>query len=226
MADMESQFTKFFAKLDRDLEDLSLGGEFSDASGNLMRDAGVLVLLAMAIAQSDEPGTLKAAAPALLSDGKALLAATDAAAAASAVEAMKAALESPASSTETVTWEKAVQLAPLMSKVVPSLTTEIKRLSKNEKTLLRAGNVDKVAGDTALLAIVAAGSRLCVSETSAPDQEALWKEYCDQFGALSLNVNRAAHALSDGGAFDEYGAALKELEKTCSVCHAKFCNAK
>ena len=226
MADMESQFTKFFAKLDRDLEDLTLGGEFSDASGNLMRDAGVLVLLAMAIAQSDEPGTLKAAAPALLSDGKALLAAKDAASAASAVKAMKADLESPVSSTETVAWEKAVPLAPLMSKVVPSLTTEIKRLSKNEKTLLRAGNIDKVAGDTALLAVVAAGSRLSASETGAPDQETLWKEYCDQFGALSLNVNRAAHALSDGGAFGDYEAALKELEKTCNVCHAKFSSAK
>ena len=88
MADMESQFTKFFAKLDRDLEDLSLGGDFSDASGNLMRDANVLALLAMAIAQSTESGTLKSAAPALLSDAKALLAAADADAAAAAVKAM------------------------------------------------------------------------------------------------------------------------------------------
>ncbi|MBO7726287.1 MAG: hypothetical protein J6S40_07425 [Thermoguttaceae bacterium] len=226
MADMESQFTKFFAKLDRDLEDLSLGGDFSDASGNLMRDANVLVLLAMAIAESDEPGTLKASAPSLLRDGKSLLAAADAASAAAAVKALKADVDSPAGSVAPVRWEKAAQLAPVMSKVVPSLTTEIKRLSKNEKTLLRAGNVDKVAGASALLAVVAAGSRLSVAETTAPDQDALWKEYCDKFGALSLNVNQAAHALSDGGAFDDYAAALKELEKSCSVCHAKFSNAQ
>ena len=226
MADMESQFTKFFAKLDRDLEDLSLGGDFSDASGNLMRDANVLVLLAMAIAQSTESGTLKSAAPALLSDAKAILAAADADAAAAAVKAMKADLDSSSAAAGTVVWENAVQLSPLMSKVVPSLTTEIKRLSKNEKTLLRAGNTDKVAGASALLAVVAIGSRLSVAETSAPDQEALWKEYCDRFAELSLRVNGAVHALSEGGAFDDYAAALKDLEKTCSVCHADFSNAK
>ncbi|MBR5414820.1 MAG: hypothetical protein IK105_02690 [Thermoguttaceae bacterium] len=226
MADMESQFTKFFAKLDRDLEDLSLGGDFGDASGNLMRDANVLVLLAMAIAQSDESGDLKAAAPAVLADGKALLAAGDAEAAAAAVKAIKADVASPAGSAAPVRWERAAQLAPLMGKIVPSLTSEIKRLSKNEKTLLRAGNIDKVAGAAALLAVVAEGSRLNVSETTAPDQDALWKEYCDEFAVLSLNVNRTARALSNGGAFDDYAAALKELEKTCSVCHAKFSSAK
>lgn len=226
MADMESQFTKFFAKLDRDLEDLSLGGDFGDASGNLMRDANVLVLLAMAIAQSDESGDLKAAAPAVLADAKALLAAGDAEAAAAAVKAIKADVAFPAGSAAPVRWERAAQLAPLMGKIVPSLTSEIKRLSKNEKTLLRAGNIDKVAGAAALLAVVAEGSRLNVSETTAPDQDALWKEYCDEFAVLSLNVNRTARALSNGGAFDDYAAALKELEKTCSVCHAKFSSAK
>lgn len=226
MADMESQFTKFFAKLDRDLEDLSLGGDFGDASGNLMRDANVLVLLAMAIAQSDESGDLKAAAPAVLADAKALLAAGDAEAAAAAVKAIKADVASPAGSAAPVRWEKAAQLAPLMGKIVPSLTSEIKRLSKNEKTLLRAGNIDKVAGAAALLTVVAEGSRLNVSETTAPDQDALWKEYCDEFAVLSLNVNRTARALSNGGAFDDYAAALKELEKTCNVCHAKFSSAK
>ncbi len=226
MADMEGQFTKYFSKLDRDLEDLSLGGDFQDASGNLMRDANVLVLLAMAIAQSEESGAVKPAAPALFRDGKALLAAADADAAVEAVSAMKADLESPSSSAEPVVWEKAAQLSPLMTKIVPSLTTEIKRLGKNEKTLLRAGNADKVAGAAAALAVVAAGSRMSVSETSAPDQESLWKEYCDQFCALSLAVNKAAHAVSNGGAYDDYAAALKELEETCGVCHAKFSHEK
>ena len=224
MADMESQFTKFFSKLDRDLEDLSLGGDFQDAAGNLKRDANVLVLLAMAIGQSGEPGSLKPAAALLVRDGKAILAAADSDAASAAVKAMQSDLN--ASSADPVVWENAVQLSPLMAKVVPSLTTEIKRLSKNEKTLLRAGNIDKVAGDAAALAVVAAGSRLSVSETAAPGQEALWQEYCAGFCAASLKVNQAARAMAGGGAFADYAAALKELEATCSVCHEKFSGAK
>ena len=224
MADMESQFEKFFSKLDRDLEDLSLGGDFQDASGNLMRDANVLVLLAMAIGQSDESGTIKPAAALMVRDGKAILAAADSDSAAAAVKAMQADLNG--SSADPVVWENAVQLSPLMAKVVPSLTTEIKRLSKNEKTLLRAGNIDKVAGDAAALAVVAAGSRLSVSETAAPTQGTLWKEYCADFCAASLKVNEAAHAMANGGTFADYSAALKELEGTCSVCHEKFSGAK
>ena len=224
MADMEAQFTKFFSKLDRDLEDLSLGGDFQDAAGNLMRVANVLILLAMAIGQSDEPGKMKPAAALMVRDGKAILAAADSDAAAAAVKAMQSDLNG--SSAEPVVWENAVQLSPLMAKVVPSLTTEIKRLSKNEKTLLRAGNVDKVAGDAAALAVVAAGSRLSVSETSAPGQEALWKDCCDHFCAASLKVNETARALENGGAFADYSAALKELEGTCTVCHDKFSGAK
>lgn len=222
MADMESQFTKFSAKLDRDLDDLSMGGDFDDAAGNLRRDANVLLLLAIAIGRSDESGTLKPAAPALLREAKALLEAADAKTAAEAVKAIQNIVAAPEASEGEVDWENTVQLAPLMAKVVPSLTTEIKRLSKNEKTLLRSRNAKNVAGNAAALAVVAAGSRLSVAETNAPDQEALWKECCDEFCVLSLNVNEAAHAMGNGGAFDDYTVALQELEETCNTCHEKF----
>lgn len=222
---MEGQFTKYFAKLDRDLEDLSLGGEFEDAAGNLKRDVNVLVLLAMALGQSEEGSSLKDTAG-IVHSGKQILDSADADGAAQAVKAMQSAAS--AASGKKAEWEKAAQLAPLMSKVVPSLTTEIKRLSKNEKTLLRAGNSEKVAGDAASLAVVALGSRLSAAETKAPNEEALWKEYCAQLCASSLKLNEAANALRDGGAsYADFSAALKEVEATCSgACHEKFSGAK
>ena len=223
---MESQFKKFAAKLDRDVEDLGSGDDFAEAAGSLARDVNTLLILAMAIGQSEEKGEINSA-PAIVQACKDVLAATDATGAAMATKQLQAAIAAPASGGETK-WEKAASLAPLMTKTLPSLTTEIKRLSRNQNTLTRGDNAAKVAGDAATLAVIAYGCRVNVSETNAPTEEKLWKEYCDRLCGASLKLNDSVTSLREKkGSFEDFSAALQEVEATCNTtCHEKFSATK
>lgn len=225
MADLESQFEKYSAKLDRDVEDLGVSPVFEDAAGGLHRDVNTLILLAMAIGQSEEEGQFKSAAPRIVEVGREIIAADNPADAAAGVETLKKIIAAPDSETGgEIKWEKAAHLPPLMKKALPSLTTEIKRLGRNEKTFKRGENSAKVAGNAATLAVIAVGCRPNVDETTAPDEEELWKEYCDVLYASAMKLNETAGAVRDGnGTFADFSAALKEVEATCSAtCHEKF----
>ena len=135
-------------------------------------------------------------APALLREAKALLEAADAKTAAEAVRLFRTLSPLPRHRRERLIGKIRFSRSA-DGKGRSLLTTEIKRLSKNEKTLLRSRNA-KTWPVMPRLAVVAAGSRLSVAETNALDQEALWKECCDEFCVLSLNVNEAAHAMGNG----------------------------
>ena len=111
-----------------------------------------------------------------------------------------------------------------MKNAIPAFSTEIKRLSRNEKTFLRAGNSKKVVDKSTIMFSIALGCRENVDETQAPDEEKLWREYCDRLASATLEFNEQANAVASGkGSFDEMKAAYKVVEETCnSTCHEKF----
>ena len=225
MADLEGQFEKFSAKIDRDVEDLDAIPNFTEAVGGLYRDVNMMILLAMAIGQSDEEGKWKPCAADVIQSGKSVISAKNKDDAAAAAKSLQKILADPAAAAEAdVTWEKAAHLAPLMKKALPSLTTEIKRLGRNEKTFKRGENPEKVAGSAAALAVIAVGCRPNVDETIAPEEGKLWEEYCDTLYASAMKLNEAAGAVRDGnGSFADFSAALKEVDATCTAtCHEKF----
>ncbi|MBR2585094.1 MAG: hypothetical protein IKE64_06650 [Thermoguttaceae bacterium] len=195
---------------------------FEDGVGSFYRDTNIIALLALAVGLSPEDSPYKASASAIVS------AAESASKVQSLADAKTTAADLKASFTEMsggdLAWTKVADLGPVMKKGLPNITTEIKRLGKNEKTLTRSGNLDKVIGSTATLAVIAQGCRPNVGDTLAPDEDAQWQEFCGRLYDAAMAANRAAVDLKDGsGTFDAFQAAHKEIEATCNTtCHAVF----
>jgi len=223
VADLENQITVYMEKLARDIEDLALTPNFADGSSSLYRDANTLALIALALGKSSEESGMKAATPGLIAAAQQVARSQNNDEAKAAYQAVQDALKSTGN-TDDLKWEKVAHLSPVMKKSLPSLTTEIKRLSRNEKTFLRSSNSGKVIGLSATLVAIAAGCRPNVDETLAPTEENLWNEYCSQLYEASMKLNQAAHAVVDGTApFDDFTAAFKQVDATCNTtCHEKF----
>lgn len=220
---MESALDATIAKVKRDVEDLELIPSFEDGSVGLYRDANALAAVALALGMSTEDSPAKAAAPALLKAAKAAASAKSLEEAQAAMKAVEAARTSQGA-TDALRWEKVVALRPLMKNAVPALTTEMKRLGRNEKTFLRRGNAKKVIDNATVLAAIAVACRENVDETLAPEEDELWREYCERLAAAANDFNEKANATVAGkGDFAEALAAMKTVEATCNTtCHEKF----
>ena len=224
VANLESALDATIAKLKRDVEDLELIPSFEDGSVGLYRDANALAAVALALGMSTEDSPAKAAAPALLEAAQAAASAKNLEEAQAAMKAIEAARTSKGS-TDALRWDqKVVALRPLMKNAVPALTTEMKRLGRNEKTFLRRGNAKKTIDNSTVLAALALACRENVDETLAPEEDELWREYCERLAAAATDYNEKANAAAAGqGDFAETLAALKTVEATCNAtCHEKF----
>ncbi len=221
---MESALDATIAKLKRDVEDLELIPSFEDGAVGLYRDANALAAVALALGMSTEDAPAKAAAPALVEAAKAAASAKNLEEAQAAMKAVEAARTSKGS-TDALRWnQKVVALRPLMKNAVPALTTEMKRLGRNEKTFLRRGNAKKVVDNSTVLVALALACRENVDETLAPEEDELWREYCERLAAAANDFNEKANATAAGkGDFAEALAAMKAVEATCNTtCHEKF----
>ncbi|MBP3529910.1 MAG: hypothetical protein J6K25_01830 [Thermoguttaceae bacterium] len=221
---MESALDATIAKLKRDVEDLELIPSFEDGVVGLYRDANALAAVALALGKSTEDAPAKAAAPAILEAARAAASAKNLEEAQAAMKAIEAARTSKGS-TDALRWnQKVVALRPLMKNAVPALTTEMKRLGRNEKTFLRRGNAKKVIDNSTVLVALALACRENVDETLAPEEDELWREYCERLAAAANDFNEKANATAAGkGDFAEALAAMKTVEATCNTtCHEKF----
>ena len=197
---------------------------FEDGCVGLYRDANALAAVALALGMSTENSPAKAAAPALVEAAKAAASAKNLEEAQGAMKAIEAARTSKGS-TAALRWnQKVVALRPLMKNAVPALTTEMKRLARNEKTFARRGNAKKVIDNATVLAALALACRENVDETLAPKEDELWREYCERLAAAATDYVEKANAAADGkGDFAETLDALKTVEATCNTtCHEKF----
>ncbi len=208
----------------RDVEDLELIPSFEDGSVGLYRDANALAAVALTLGTSAKNSPAKAAAPALLKAAQAAANAKNLEEAQAAMKAVEAARTSEGS-TDGLRWnQKVVALRPLMKNAVPALTTEMKRLGRNEKTFARRGNPKKVIDAATVLTAIALACRENVDETLAPEEDELWREYCERLAAAANDYNEKANASAAGkGDFAETLAAMKAVEATCNAtCHEKF----
>ncbi len=221
---MESALDATIVKVKRDVEDLELIPSFEDGVVGLYRDANALAAVALALGKSTEDAPAKAAAPAILEAARAAASAKNLEEAQAAMKAIEAARTSKGS-TDALRWnQKVVALRPLMKNAVPALTTEMKRLGRNEKTFLRRGNAKKVIDNATVLVALALACRENVDETLAPEEDELWREYCERLAAAANDFNEKANATAAGkGDFAEALAAMKTVEATCNTtCHEKF----
>ena len=183
-----------------------------------------MAAVALALGKSTEDSPAKAAAPALLEAAKVAASAKNLEEAQAAMKAVEAARTSKGS-IDALRWnQKVVALRPLMKNAVPALTTEMKRLGRNEKTFLRRGNAKKVIDNSTVLVAIALACRENVDETLAPEEDELWREYCERLAAAANDFNEKANATAAGkGDFAEALAAMKTVEATCNTtCHEKF----
>lgn len=222
MADLESQLAVYTKKLSNDLEDLQINPNFSDGVESLYRDANIYLLLTMAIAMSPDESPVKSSAEPRILAAQKLAAVTNLKEAKAAYAELLAAEK--LTGNPIVAWSKVAHLSPIMKKGLPAMSTEIKRLTRNEKTFTRPNNAEKVIGASAALAVIALGSRPNVAETLAPNEEALWQEYCDHLHAVALALNKTAHAVQEGTrSFADLTAAFHDVDATCNTtCHEKF----
>ncbi len=199
---------------------------FEDGSVGLYREANSLAVVALALGTSPDDSPLKAAAPALIQAAQKAATAQNIDEAKAALDAVVAARagKGAASAALPLEWKKVAALRPLMKNAVPAISTEIKRLARNEKTFGRAANTKKVLDNAATLVAISLGCRDSVDETLAPNESELWADYCDRLYAASLDFNDKIDAAAKGtGDFDAAKAAFKEVEATCnSTCHEKF----
>ena len=220
---LESAIDSLVELLDRDVEDLEMIPDFEDGCIGVRREANSLAVVALVLGASDVESKRKASAPSLIKVAQALSSAESADEVKAAYKALGSAKAETGDSVS-LKWKKVALLKPLMKNAIPAFSTEIKRLSRNEKTFLRAGNSKKVVDKSTIMFCIALGCRENVDETQAPDEEKLWREYCDKLASATLEFNEQANAVASGkGSFDEMKAAYKAVEETCnSTCHEKF----
>ena len=196
--------------------------DFEDGVIAVRRDANALATVALVLGSSEADSQRKGSAPGLVAAAQKLESAKSVAEVKSAYQALIAARDGKGGGK--LEWSKVASLRPLMKYALPSLSTEIKRLARNEKTFLRKANTQKVIDASTIMVAIALGARENVDETLAPEEDEVWRGYCDRLANAALEFNENATAVAAGqGSFDDMKAAYKTVEETCSsTCHEKF----
>ncbi len=220
---LESAIDSLIESLKRDVDDMEMIPDFEDGVLGVRRDANALAVVAMTLAVSDSDASAASVASGLIETSQALANAKTGEEVKIAYKALVDA-RSKTGKISKAEWKKVASLRPLMKYAIPSLSAEIKRLSRNEKTFLRASNARKVIDDSTVMVAIAMGCRENVDETLSPNDEKVWKEYCERLAATTLEFNKQANlAAAKNGNFDDLKTAFKQVEETCnSTCHEKF----
>jgi len=197
--------------------------KFEDGIVGVRRDASALAVVALVIGVTDADSSFKGVASDLIQATEQISNAKNVAEVKKGLRALKDA-SAGKGTPDNLSWTKVASLKPLMKYALPSLSTEIKRLARNEKTFLRSSNARKVIDDSTIMVAVALGCRENVDETQAPDEEKVWREYCEKLADSALEFNKlASDVAAKHGSFDDMKNSFKTVEETCSsTCHAKF----
>ncbi len=197
--------------------------DFEDGVLGVRRDANALAVVAMTIGASGYDDPICGIASDLVSVSNRLARAKNAADVKEAYKELVVA-RGKTGDPKKLKWSKVAELRPLMKNALPSITTDVKRLSRNEKTFLRGANARKVINDSTILAAIALGCRENVDETLAPEEDDVWREYCERLAAAAIEFNKQANdVVAKKGSFEEMKEAFKAVEETCSsTCHEKF----
>ena len=209
--DLEQQITYFVKRLDKQLADEADYNE--DRQINVERDASTLAVIAVVLANHDQPGELKASA--LLSSAQSLVeAAGDYAEAIQSLQALKDALAVKEDSAS-VDWESSgVDLSVLM-KQVPIVNNTLRRGVSGRRFKRSA---DRSAGLAATLAALAHVSAFDDAYCGDEEDELMWRQFCMEMRDSSARANQAIQELDQKAAMN----ALDEIVESCDRCHEKF----
>jgi hypothetical protein len=207
--DLDTQMDEYLKSLAKTVETEQT---FKDESGNLIKDAHTMAVLAMVIALSDQESKYKAAAPALLKASQALAEVKDYEAAKKAAAGVVVALDTkePAN----LKWEKVASLPELM-KQVPNVHTKLKM--KITGTRLKS-QAKATQGYTAAIAAIGQASIIDTKEAKTPEDVQKWQTFCVEMRDASAAVN-AAIRKQDRAAVED---TMARLQKSCDECHKVF----
>jgi hypothetical protein len=179
------------------------------------KDANTLAVLALVLANHDEPHPLKGSMGALLAGAKELSAAEgDARRAGAALAAIQRARSGASAEGGEVKWEKVASISALM-KQVPLVHAGLRRGVASNRLKRMAG---ESAAQSAALGAIAQAAMLEGEYGATPEEAAEWSAFCAEMRDASGEVNSAVHALDQA----RVDAGMKRLLASCDACHAKF----
>ena len=190
----------------------------SSKGTTLPADAGVLAVLAQAVAESDEQAAWKPAAADVRDAAIALSNAKSYDDAKKELEAVKAAFGGKSGGAKPEhDWNKLCRLGLLMK--------EVNKRNSNVKRALRKkpptdADVAKAAADSSVLAVLALAAHDDTHEVKGQKKEDIdeWQKYAKEFQA-QMTAAAAAFGKKDLAAATE---ASKKGNVACNDCHAKF----
>jgi hypothetical protein len=179
------------------------------------KDANTLAVLALVLANHDQPHPLKASMGPLLAAAKELAAAEEnVERATAALAAIKSARAGEIKAEGEVKWEQVASVAALM-KQVPLVHAGLRRgVAPNRLAKL----AKESAAQSATLAAIAQAAMLDREYGDTPEKAAQWSAFCAQMRDASGEVNSAVHAQDQ----PRVDASMKRLLESCDACHAKF----
>jgi cytochrome c556 len=179
------------------------------------KDANTLAVLALVLANHDEPHPLKPAMPAILTGAKALAASDDKVAQAqealATIKSARAGMSEPGGQIKS---EQVASVAALM-KQVPLVHAGLRRAVAPNRLARMA---KESASQAATLAAIAQVTMQDREYGKTPEAAAQWSAFCAAMRDASGEVNSAVHARDQA----RVDAGMKRLLESCDACHARF----
>jgi hypothetical protein len=189
--------------------------DYKDNADKIKRDANTLTALALVLGNHDADNELKAAAPALIGASQELAKAADYAAAKSALENVRSAIDGKgerAAKAAAPKWAKVASMGQLM-KQVTFVNNRLKR------SMRRFGKQnEEQARDAAVLAAIAQAVVYDTHEVKNPGDLDRWYQLCGQMRDAAGELNAKVSLADKAGA----EAALLKLAQSCDDCHKVF----
>ena len=212
-ADLEQQVTYFVERIEKQLADESDFGE--DQQANVERDANTLAVVAVVLANHDEPVAMKTSWSALLSTAQTLAAAAGDFSAASAALANLQKVLATDETSESVEWQSSGADIAVLMKQVPIVNNNLRRGVTGRRFKRSA---ERSAGLAATLAALAHVSAFDDAYCAGDEDEKLWRQLCDEMRDSAGQVNQAVHDLDQKTA----EKSLDQIVESCDRCHEQF----
>jgi cytochrome c556 len=180
----------------------------------MWKDANTLAVLALVLANHDQPHPLKSAMPAMVASAKVLAEADDNVAQAQAALAQVKAARAGKLAGGEIKPGQVASVAALM-KQVPLVHAGLRRgVAPNRLARL----AKESASQSATLAAIAQVTSADREYGKTPELAAQWTAFCAEMRDASGEVNSAVHARDQA----RVDAGMKRLLESCDACHAKF----
>ncbi|MFN0056705.1 MAG: hypothetical protein ACKV0T_31565 [Planctomycetales bacterium] len=175
-------------------------------------EAGVLAVLAQALAESEEASPLKGAAADLREGAIAVAGSKSYDEAKKGLAAIKEAQGGKSAGAKAeAEWNKLCKLGALMKEVN-------KRNGKLRRETRNLTNAEQAARDASVLAVLALAAHDDTHEVKKPEQVAEWQKFAKEY-QVQMTAAAAAFKKNDKAAAAD---AFKKGNTACNDCHAKF----